>query len=88
MHVSFLFNFVVALGYETLGEIDGPAPSQVQVRVQPGRGDDVEGGGAPGTERRHENQSERTLYYREIYVQSPRYKHYFYHRNFPAGTKG
>ena len=88
VNVCFLLDFVVTLGNEVLGKVDGSSACQVQVRVQPGRSDDVEGGGAPGTERRHENQSDRTLYYREIYVQSPRYKHYFYHKNFPAGKKG
>ena len=57
VHVGFLFDFVVALGYKTLGQIDGTPPGQVQVGVQPGRGDDVEGGGAPGTEIRLENQT-------------------------------
>ena len=55
VHVSFLFDFVVALRYKTLGQIDGPPARQVQVRVQPGRGDDVEGGGAPATVGQHEN---------------------------------
>ena len=55
VHVSFLLDFVVALRYKTLGQIDGPPARQVQVRVQPGRGDDVEGGGASATVRQHEN---------------------------------
>ena len=44
VHVSFLLDFVVALRYKTLGQIDGSSPSQVQVGVQPGRGYDVQGG--------------------------------------------
>ena len=36
VHVRFLLDFVVALRYKTLGEIDGSSPSQVQVRIQPG----------------------------------------------------
>ena len=58
VHVSFLFDFVVALRYKTLGQIDGSPSSQVQVRVQPGRGDDVEGGGAPATVRTCQTQTQ------------------------------
>merc|ERR1712080_681116 len=49
VHVCLLLDFVVALRYKTLGQIDGSSARQVQVRVQPGRGNDVEGGRAPCT---------------------------------------
>ena len=47
VHVGFLLDFVVALGYKTLGQVDGSSTGQIQVRVQPGRGDDVQGGRSP-----------------------------------------
>ena len=62
VHVRFLLDFVVALRYKTLGQIDGSSPSQVQVRIQPGRGYDVQGGRPPETVKQHENQAEPTLY--------------------------
>ena len=42
VHVGLLLHFVIALGNKVLGQIDGPPASQVQVRIQPGRGDDVQ----------------------------------------------
>ena len=62
VHVRFLLDFVVALRYKTLGQIDGSSPSQVQVRIQPCRGYDVQGGRPPETVKQHENQAEPTLY--------------------------
>ena len=62
VHVSFLLDFVVALRYKTLGQIDRSSASQVQVRVQPGRGYDVQAGRPSATIKQHENQADRTLY--------------------------
>ena len=42
MNIGFLFHFVVALGDETLGQVDSSSTSEIQVRVQPSRGDYVE----------------------------------------------
>ena len=42
VNVGFLFDFVVTLGNKVLGKVDSSSASQVQVRVQPGRGDDVQ----------------------------------------------
>ena len=47
MDVGLLLHFVVALGDEALAEVDGASAGQVQVRVQPRGGDDVQGGRPP-----------------------------------------
>ena len=80
VHVSFLLDFVVALRYKTLGQIDGSSPSQVQVRVQPGRGDDVEGGGAPATV--------RTFRQKHFIRGKFMFKTHILHQKFPSRQKG
>ena len=47
VNVGFLLDFVVTLGNEVLGKVDGSSACQVQVRVQPGGGDDIQGGRPP-----------------------------------------
>ena len=47
VNVCFLLDFVVTLGYKTLGQVDGSSTGQIQVRVQPGRSDDVQRGRSP-----------------------------------------
>ena len=42
MDIGLLLHFVVALGDETLAQVDGASAGEVEVRVQPGRGDDVQ----------------------------------------------
>ena len=47
VNVCFLLDFVVTLGNEVLGKVDGSSACQVQVRVQPSGGDDIQGGRPP-----------------------------------------
>ena len=47
MDIGLLLHFVVALSDETLAEVNGASAGEVEVRVKPGRGDDVQGGRPP-----------------------------------------
>ena len=43
MDVGFLLHFIVTLGDEALGQVDGATAGQVQVRIKPSRCDNVQG---------------------------------------------
>ena len=51
MDIGLLLHFVIALSDETLAQVDRASAGEVEVRVQPGRGDDVQRGRPPAISR-------------------------------------